>query len=177
MLNQLSAGDRELARIRHESIVTCRILAKLAPRISIPDLKKAADNEKSPIHLGLLRKAVPDFPLRLFAKNVPYLAEVGINQLLCGDLFSLPLFAAYMSEIEQQGWDPTARCIGMVLPWPQATEVVLHNWSHHEELLDRRKGFGKFTMVTAKFNPPRVYYLESLDSLIAAVAATMPQTD
>jgi len=174
IVSRLDAAEVEASRIRHESVVTCRILSKLAPRISIPELKRAAD-DKSPIHLGLLKKALPDFPLKLFTKNVPYLAEVGVNQLLCGDLFSLHMFRCYLEEIEHLGWDETKSCIGMVMPWPHATEAVLHNWTHLEETLDRRKGFGKFTMVTGKFNPPRVYYLESLDSLIAGVAATMPQ--
>lgn len=171
MMSEFDATEREASRVRHEATVTCRILSKLAPHVSIPKLKASSDNLHSVVHLGLVRKALPDFPLRLFANNVPFLAEVGVHQLLAGDLFYLPMFKAYMEHIETNGLDETDKCIGMVFPWPAATEVVLHNWHRHDELVDRHKGGGRFTMVTCKFSPPRIYCLEPLDSLVAAIAA------
>lgn len=172
-MDKFDATEREAARVRHEATVTCRILAKLAPQVSIPKLKASSDSLNTVVHLGLVRKVLPDFPLRLFARNVPFLVDVGVHQLIAGDLFYLPVFKAYMEYTEENGLDETDKCIGMVFPWPAATEVVLHNWHRHDELTDRHKGGGRFTMVTCKFSPPRIYYLEPLDSLLAAIAANI----
>lgn len=169
LLAEGESSRREADRIRHEATVTKRILARLAPQVSIPALLRDADGHNTVISLGLVSQVVSGFPLRLFAKNVPYLLELGINQLLAGDLFHTLMFRSYLEHIENNGWDETKLSIGMIFPWPHATTVVLHNWPRTDERIDRHKGCGRFTMVTCKFSPPRIYTLEPLDALLDAI--------
>ena len=168
IMGSTMASQRETARASHESTVTRRILTRLRPDISIPQLLKASDNRN--LSLALLQLALPDFPIRLVAEHTPQLWAATVSEF-----FSKPqdsrIWQSYSEHLDNNGWDTNNGCYGLIVVWPDVGSMAIHNWPRTEERIDRHRGYARLTFVHSRGATPQVYSIEPVDTLIDAIQA------
>ena len=151
----------------HEATTAKRILTKLRPDISLEEIRKGLPDGK--LNLRVLNEVMPSFPLRLYASAVPYLHTISVATFLNGNLAQTSIFRKYMDIVDRDGLDLKTEFVGLSVIWPDATTVVLHNWPHKDETVDRQKSFGRFVFVYNRNKQPLMFTLEPIDTLIEII--------
>ena len=168
ILRQTKDEFENISLAAHEATAAKRILNKLRPDISLAAIRKDLPN--SQLNLRLLHEIMPSFPMQLFAASTPWLSKITVADLLNGELHKTSLFRKYIELVEREGLNVHHDFAGLVTCWPKATTIVMHNWPHKDETVDRQKSFGRFVFVHNKSTTPVMYTIEPLDSLITIIA-------